>query len=110
MTILYFIVFLGILVFVHELGHFLVAKLVGVRVEAFSIGYPPRLFGFKKGDTDYCISAIPLGGYCKMAGQDDEDEGEKSNDPGMFYNKTVWQRMAIVFAGPIMNILLCILL
>ncbi len=68
-TAFYFLVVIGPLIFIHELGHFLVAKWRGVRVERFSLGYPPRLFGFRRGDTDYCVSAIPLGGYVKMAGE-----------------------------------------
>ncbi|HFE53355.1 MAG TPA: RIP metalloprotease, partial [Bacteroidetes bacterium] len=71
-TIIAFVFVLGLLIFVHELGHFLAAKAVGIRVERFSLGFPPRLFGVKIGETDYCISAIPLGGYVKMAGMIDE--------------------------------------
>ena len=71
-TILATIFVLGILVFIHELGHFLAAKMVGIRVERFSIGFPPRIFGKKIGDTDYCISAVPFGGYVKMSGMIDE--------------------------------------
>ena len=66
---------LGVLIFVHELGHFLVAKWVGIRVERFSLGFPPKLLSFKRGDTEYCISVIPLGGYVKMAGEN-PDESE----------------------------------
>ena len=100
----------GLLVVIHELGHFLAAKLMGVRVERFSVGFPPRLFGKKIGDTDYCISAIPLGGYVKMSGMIDE-----SMDPEMtgadyeFNSKPVWKRTFIIVAGVIMNFLLAVL-
>ena len=76
-TVLSAIAVLGILVFVHELGHFLVAKLVGIRVERFSLGFPPKLVSFRKGETEYCISVIPLGGYVKMAGEN-PDESENT--------------------------------
>ncbi len=116
-----FIVILGLLIFVHELGHFLVAKKVGIYVFKFSIGFGKRLFGWKRGGTDYCISAIPFGGYVKMAGQEDmpgaeEKEEELPEDyvnvseDQKFYNKTVWQRMAVVIAGPAMNFILGLIL
>ena len=76
--ILPFFFVLSLLIFVHELGHFLLAKMTGIRVERFSIGYPPRLFGKKIGDTDYCISATPFGGYVKLAGMIDESIDRKS--------------------------------
>jgi regulator of sigma E protease len=101
----------GILVLVHELGHFLAAKWMGVRVERFSIGFPPRLFGKKIGDTDYCISAIPLGGYVKMSGM--IDESFDSNLTGADYefsSKPVWQRIVIITAGVVMNFFLAILI
>ena len=86
MTILATIVVLGVLIFVHELGHFWAARSVGIRVERFSIGLGPRVYGFHRGDTEYVISAIPLGGYVKMAGMDDEVmeaiEGGKGSDGG----------------------------
>ncbi len=103
-----FIVVLGIMVFIHELGHFIVAKLCGVRVERFSLGFPPRLIGFKRGDTDYCIGAIPLGGFVKMAGENPMEA--TSDDPGEFMNHPRWQRFAIALAGPAMNILLAVAL
>jgi len=106
--ILPFIFTLGIIVLVHELGHFLLAKAVGVRVERFSIGFPPRLFGKKIGDTDYCISAVPLGGYVKMTGMIDESmdaEGLKG-EPYEFMSKPTWARFLIIFAGPFFNFLL----
>ena len=99
----------GILVLIHELGHFLAAKWMGVRVERFSIGFPPRLFGKKIGDTDYCISAIPIGGYVKMSGM--VDESFDTNLTGADYefsSKPVWKRIIIITAGVMMNFLLAI--
>ena len=99
---------LGIMVLVHEWGHFIVAKSFGVRVETFSIGFGTRLWGFKRGDTDYRISALPLGGYVKMAG--DNPLEERKGDPDEFLSKPRWQRVLIALAGPAMNILLSIVL
>ncbi len=100
------------LVILHEFGHFILAKAVGIRVDTFSIGFPPRLFGKKIGDTDYCVSAIPLGGYVKMAGMIDESmdkEGIKG-EPDEFMSKPIWQRMLVIAAGPLFNILLTVVL
>ena len=91
-----FILVLGFLIFIHEAGHFLVAKLFRVRVLVFSFGFGKRLFGFRYGDTDYRVSLIPLGGYVRMAGEDLDDSTER----GSFRTKSVWQRMAVVAAGP----------
>ena len=101
---------LGLLIFIHELGHFILAKLVGIRVERFSLGFPPRLIGKKIGDTDYCISAIPLGGYVKMAGMIDEsmDSDGIKGEPDEFMSKPIWARVLVISAGPIFNILLAI--
>jgi regulator of sigma E protease len=94
----------GILVFVHELGHFLAAKWVGVRVEVFSLGFGPRLVGFMRGTTDYRISALPLGGYVKMLGQADDDPNlPRTNSPDDFRNKSISGRMLILIAGVVMN-------
>jgi regulator of sigma E protease len=101
-------VVLGIMVLVHEWGHFIVAKSFGVRVEIFSIGFGPRLWGWKRGDTDYRISALPLGGYVKMAG--DNPLEERKGEPDEFLSKPRWQRVLIALAGPSMNILLSIAL
>jgi len=101
-TALSTILVLGILIFVHELGHFLVAKWVGIRVDRFSLGFPPKLIGFRKGETEYCISVIPLGGYVKMAGEN-PDESENTGAPYEFMSKTPAQRSAVILAGPIMN-------
>src|SRR6266700_816200 len=99
---------LGIMVLVHEWGHFIVAKSFGVRVEIFSIGFGPRLWGWKRSDTDYRISGLPLGGYVKMAG--DNPLEERKGDPAEFLSKPRWQRVLIALAGPAMNIVLSVLL
>lgn len=95
---------LGILVLVHEWGHFIMAKMCGVRVEVFSIGFGTRLWGRKRGDTDYRISALPLGGYVKMAG--DNPVEERTGDPHEYLSRPRWQRFLVVIAGPAMNIVL----
>jgi regulator of sigma E protease len=111
-TVFYFIMTLGVLVFVHELGHFLAAKLCGMRVDRFSIGFPPRAFGRKVGDTDYCISWIPIGGYVKIAGMIDEsfdtEHLSRPPEPWEYRAKPVWQRMFVISAGVIMNLLLAV--
>ena len=101
-------VVLGIMVLVHEWGHFIVAKSFGVRVEIFSIGFGTRLWGWKRGDTDYRISALPLGGYVKMAG--DNPLEERKGEPDEFLSKPRWQRVLIALAGPAMNIVLALVL
>jgi regulator of sigma E protease len=103
--ILAFIFVLGLLVFVHELGHFILAKLSGIRVETFSLGFPPKMIGFRKGDTDYCISWVPLGGYVKMAGEN-PNEAEVKGASDEFMSKPIWKRSLVVFAGPAMNYVL----
>jgi regulator of sigma E protease len=104
MTLIYFLIVLGILVFVHEFGHFIMAKMAGVRVEKFSLGMGPKLIGYKKGDTEYLISALPLGGYVKMAGENPDEEPTGAADE--FQSKTVWQRVKIAATGPLTNIVL----
>ncbi len=106
-TVLAFIFVLGLLVFVHELGHFAVAKWSGIRVETFSLGFPPKMIGFRKGDTEYCISWIPLGGYVKMSGEKPDDE-DIEGKPWEFMSKPVWKRALVIFAGPAMNYILAI--
>jgi regulator of sigma E protease len=101
-------VVLGFMILIHEFGHYAVAKLLGVRVEVFSIGFGKRLLGFRKGDTDYRISAIPLGGYVKMSGENPMDE--RTGDPAEFMSHSRWDRFLIAIAGPTMNILLAIFL
>lgn len=104
--ILALVVVLGILIFFHELGHFLAAKLFGVGVEVFSLGFGPRLFGKKFGMTDYRISAFPLGGFVKMVGEHPDEEVEPDDIPISFTHKHVLKRMAIAFAGPFFNFVL----
>jgi regulator of sigma E protease len=95
---------LGIMIFVHELGHFLIAKWVGIRVERFSLGFPPKLIGKTIGDTEYCISWVPLGGYVKMAGEIPDAE-HVTGAPDEFMSKTIGQRTAVIIAGPLANAL-----
>ncbi len=101
-TILSALFVLGVLIFVHELGHFIVAKLSGIKVEKFSLGFPPTAISKKIGDTEYCLSWIPLGGYVKMAG-DDPSSDEIKGEPWEFLSKPTLIKMAVVFAGPFMN-------
>jgi regulator of sigma E protease len=107
MTILAAIVVLGILIFVHELGHFLVAKRSGVGVLKFSLGFGPKLVGVKRGETEYLLSAFPLGGYVKMIGEDPADASVEAADPARsFSQKSVATRARIILAGPVANLLL----
>lgn len=96
----------GMLIFFHELGHFMVAKLVGIKVHEFSLGFGPKLFGILRGETFYNLRALPLGGFVRMAGMDPkEEENEQAEERG-FNKKTIGQRIAVIFAGPLMNFLL----
>ncbi len=106
-NIIAFIFVLGVMVLIHELGHFLAARYFDVRVESFSIGMVPRLIGFKRGETDYKICMLPIGGYVKMAG---ESIGEPTGDPGEFLSKPRWQRLIIAAMGPIFNGILAVAL
>ena len=99
---------LGVMILIHELGHFLAAKYFGIRVHVFSFGFGPRLFGFKYGDTDYRVCALPLGGYVKMAGEQAADETTGSDDE--FQSKPRWQRFVVAIMGPAMNVFLAIFL
>lgn len=113
LTIISFIVVLGIIIFVHELGHYLAARSVGIRVEAFSLGYPPNVISKKVGETDYRLGCVPLGGYCKMAGMIDEGvEGESSLTGASweFQSKNALQKLWVITAGVLMNLLLAILI
>lgn len=101
LTIVVFILVLGLLVIIHEFGHFVAAKKSGVKVEEFAVGFPPRLYSVKKGETEYSINAIPLGGYVKMLG-----ELEHSKDKRAFENQTPWKRFVISIAGVLMNLIL----
>jgi regulator of sigma E protease len=104
-----FLVVLGILIFVHEFGHFLVARRLGVGVTKFSFGFGPKLAGCKRGETEYLISAIPLGGYVKLVGENDGEEIPPEQQEKAFCNKPVWVKMAVVAAGPIGNLLFAFL-
>src|SRR5579864_7535932 len=99
---------LGVMILIHEWGHYAAAKLFKVRVEVFSIGFGKRLFGFRRGDTDYRIAALPLGGYVKMSGENPMDD--RTGDPAEFMSHPRWHRFIIAIAGPSMNILLAIAL
>jgi regulator of sigma E protease len=103
-----FLVLLGILIFVHELGHFLVAKWLGIRVLKFSLGFGPRVFGWRRGDTEYAVSAVPLGGYVKLYGEDPDEELPPADRAVSFSARGVGHRLATVAAGPSMNFLLAI--
>jgi regulator of sigma E protease len=107
-TILAFAFVLGVLVFVHELGHFMMARWHGVRVLVFSLGFGPMLLKMRRGDTEYALSAIPLGGYVKMAGENPDDPLTGGNDE--FLSKSKWQRFQILIMGPVMNLLLAVVL
>jgi regulator of sigma E protease len=111
-TILSFLVVFAILVFIHEFGHFFTAKLVGIRVETFSFGYGKRLFGLRKGDTDYRVSLIPMGGYVKFLGEGEffADGGTTSLPPDHFLAKTRWERFLVMVMGSVMNIILAVLI
>ena len=106
-SLLIFLAVLSLLVVVHEWGHFIVARLVGVRVEKFSIGFGPVVFGKKVGETEYCFSLLPLGGFVKLAGESPE---EATGAAWEFNSKSLWQKFAVVFAGPVMNALLAFVL
>ena len=99
---------LGVMILIHELGHYMVAKALKIRVDVFSLGFGPRLFGFRKGETDYRVSLLPLGGYVKMAGENPEDE--LTGAPDEFLSRPKMHRLAVAVAGPVMNILLAIVL
>jgi len=109
MTMIYALILLGILIFVHELGHFVFAKLLGVKVLKFSLGFGPKVIGKTRGETEYLISAVPLGGYVKMLGQEDmpveEQEIPEAEKHRAFNFQPVWKRFVIVFAGPLFNLI-----
>ena len=114
-TLLAFVFVLGVLVFVHELGHFLAAKRVGIRVLRFQLGFDPKIYAIRRGDTEYSIGILPLGGFVKMAGENPEDVEHdehgnviKRNDE--FLSKTKWERFQVLIMGPIMNLLLAVIL
>ncbi len=105
-NVLWLLVLIGVMIMIHELGHFWAARFFDVRVEAFSFGFGPRLFGFRRGDTDYRFCLILLGGYVKMAGEQISDDNV--DDPRSFLAKPRWQRLIIAFAGPLMNVVLAV--
>ncbi|HSI21290.1 MAG TPA: site-2 protease family protein [Verrucomicrobiae bacterium] len=102
LTLIAFLLILGVLVFIHELGHFAVAKWMGMKVDEFAIGFPPRIWSKRKGETLYSLNAIPFGGYVKIHGETPESQDE---DPRSFEQKSVWARMAVIVAGVTMNVL-----
>ncbi len=108
MSLVYFLIVLSVLVLVHEFGHFIAAKRIGVRVEKFSFGFGPKLFSVHRGDTEYLISAIPLGGYIKMAG---DEPGESLTGKSFeFLSRSIWDRFQVIFAGPLLNYVLAFLI
>ena len=108
MSLIYFLIVLSFLVIIHEFGHFIVAKKIGIRVEKFSFGFGPKVFSVKKGETEYMISAIPLGGYVKMAG---DEPGEKlSGSSFEFLSRKIWERFCVIFAGPLLNYILAFII
>jgi regulator of sigma E protease len=114
LTIIVFILILGLLIFAHELGHFVSAKKAGVRVEEFGFGFPPRIFGIKKGETIYSLNAIPLGGFVKIFGEDrpspEATDDKPSQSKFAFYNKPIWQRALILVMGVVMNLVVAAIL
>jgi regulator of sigma E protease len=106
LTILAFAFVLGILIFVHELGHFMMARRIGVRVLTFSLGFGPKILNIHRGGTDYCVSIIPLGGYVKMAGENPDDQRTGASDE--FLSKSKWQRFQVLVMGPVMNVVLAL--
>src|SRR6185437_6877053 len=105
-----FCLMLGLLIFVHELGHYLVAVLFGVRVETFSLGFGPRIFKFVRGATTYCLSIIPVGGFVKMYGDDPTADVPVEQRRYSFLHQPVYPRIAIVLAGPLMNLVFAALI
>ena len=105
-NIWWLLVLIGVMILIHELGHYWAARFFDVRVDAFSFGFGPRLFGFRKGETDFRFSLILFGGYVKMAGEQPGEEN--AHDPRAFLAKPRWQRLIIAFAGPFMNIVLAV--
>ena len=107
-NVLALIFVLGIMIFVHEFGHFATAKFFGVRVDVFALGFGPRLFGFRRGDTDYRVCALPLGGYVKMKGENPDEE--MTGDDDEFLSRPKWQRFLVLLNGPVMNVVLAFVL
>src|SRR5438128_11335867 len=111
MAILVAVVGLGLLIAAHEAGHLALARMMGMRVETFSLGFGPRIWGFRRGETDYRLSALPLGGYCKIAGfTPDDPAAQDPSDPGSYMNKPAWRRFLVIAAGPGQHYLVALLL
>lgn len=110
MTILYAILLFGFIIFIHELGHFIFAKISGVKVLKFSIGFGPKLIGKKIGDTEYLVSAFPLGGYVQMAGEDPDENTEGEKPERLYKNQPVYKRASIIIAGPLFNFLTAVVI
>ena len=116
LTVLIGLIGLSIVVIVHEFGHFVAARAMGVEVETFSIGWGPRLFGFKRHGTEWRISAFPIGGFCKMKGEEDFKAALEKKLPyiptekGSFYGSSPWKRILILVAGPLFNVVFAVLL
>ncbi len=108
-TFLASVIVFGLLIFFHELGHFMVAKLVGIKVQEFSLGFGPKLLSLPRGETTYSLRAFPLGGFVRMAGMDPDEEKDADEERG-FNRKTVGQRISVIIAGPVMNFVLAIML
>lgn len=104
MEVLYFILLVGVLIFVHELGHFAWAKFFGVKVLKFSLGFGPKIAGFRRGETEYVVAALPLGGYVRMLGENPNDVISEQDEGRSFTQQALWKRVVIVFAGPAMNL------
>src|SRR5215471_10233096 len=107
-TLLSFAFVLGVLVFVHELGHFLAAKRIGIRVLKFQLGFNPTIVSFRRGETEYGIGALPLGGYVKMAGENPDEA--RTGSPEEFLSRSKWERFQVLIMGPVMNLLLAFVL
>src|SRR2546423_14923554 len=107
-SLFYFVIVIGFMVLIHEFGHYAVAKSLGVRVEQFAIGFGKRLFGFRRGETDYRVNALPFGGYVKMSGENPMDD--RTGDPGEVMTHPRWHRFLIAMARPAMNIMLAVVL
>ena len=109
-TFVSFIIVIGLLIFVHEFGHFIIAKLFNVKVLKFSLGFGPKIVGKQLGETEYLLSALPLGGYVKMAGENMNEEVDPADEPRSFANKPVWQRALIILGGPVFNLFFAFIL
>lgn len=109
-SVIYFVIVLGILVFIHEFGHFILAKKLGVGVLTFSLGFGPKLVGKKIGETQYQISAVPLGGFVKLVGENREEEVKEEDRARSFFFQPLWKRALIIFAGPFFNLLLSLVI